>query len=76
MEKPKIRQVEAFPVEQDGQTYICLRDPTGIAPAPIMIGMGAYFLVTLFNGSYGNPISWPHLRNASANRCRRNISTD
>jgi AmmeMemoRadiSam system protein B len=55
MEKPKIRQVEAFPVEQDGQTYICLRDPTGIAPAPIMIGMGAYFLVTLFNGSYAKP---------------------
>jgi AmmeMemoRadiSam system protein B len=52
MEKPKIRPVEAFPVEQDGQTYICLRDPSGIAPTPIMIGMGAYFLVTLFDGTY------------------------
>jgi AmmeMemoRadiSam system protein B len=55
MEKPKIRPVEAFPVDQDGQTYICLRDPTGIAPTPIMIGMGAYFLVTLFDGSYAKP---------------------
>ena len=51
MEKPKIRPVEAFPVEQNGQTYICLRDPSGIAPTPIMIGMGAYFLVTLFDGA-------------------------
>ena len=52
MDKPKIRPVEAFPIDQDGQTYICLRDPTGIARTPIMIGMGAYFLVTLFDGSY------------------------
>jgi AmmeMemoRadiSam system protein B len=51
MEKPKIRAVEAFPVEQDGQSYVCLRDPTGMAPTPILIGMGAYFLVTLFDGS-------------------------
>ncbi len=55
MEKPKIRAVEAFPVEQNGQTYICLRDPTGIAPTPIMIGVGAYFLVTLFDGSCTKP---------------------
>src|SRR5689334_11623879 len=51
MEKPKIRPVEAFPVEQQGQTYILLRDPTGLAPEPILIGMGGYFLVTLFDGS-------------------------
>jgi len=51
-DKPKIRRVEAFPVDQDGQTYICLRDPTGAAPTPILIGMGAYFLVTLFDGTY------------------------
>jgi MEMO1 family protein len=51
MENPKIRAVEAFPVDQEGQTYICLRDPSGIAPTPILIGMGAYFLVTLFDGT-------------------------
>jgi MEMO1 family protein len=50
MDKPKIRPVEAFPVEQEGHTYIVLRDPTGIAPEPILVGMGAYFLVTLFDG--------------------------
>jgi AmmeMemoRadiSam system protein B len=51
MDKPKIRPVEAFPVEQEGQTYILLRDPGGTAPEPILIGMGAYFLVTLFDGN-------------------------
>ena len=51
MDKPIIRPVEAFPMEQQGQTQICLRDPTGLAPEPVMLGMGAYFLVTLFDGT-------------------------
>jgi MEMO1 family protein len=51
MDKPIIRAVEAFPMEQQGQTLICLRDPSGLAPEPIMLGMGAYFLVTLFDGT-------------------------
>lgn len=50
MDTPKIRPLEAFPVQQEGQTYVLLRDPGGIAPEPIMIGMGAYFLVTIFDG--------------------------
>ena len=51
MDKPRIRPVEAFPIEQQEQTYICLRDPTGLAPEPILLGMGAYFIITLFDGS-------------------------
>ena len=50
MDKPRIRPVEAFPIEQQQQTYICLRDPTGLAPEPILLGMGAYFIITLFDG--------------------------
>src|SRR5579862_2535296 len=50
MDKPRVRAVEAFPIEQNNQNYICLRDPTGLAPEPILLGMGAYFLVTLFDG--------------------------
>ncbi len=53
MDHPIIRAVEAFPIDHDGQTYICLRDPTGLAPEPIMLGMGAYFIVTLFDGRNG-----------------------
>lgn len=51
IDKPKLRAVEAFPIEQNGQTYVCLRDPGGIAPDPVVVGMGAYFLVTLFDGT-------------------------
>lgn len=51
MDKPRIRPVEAFPIEHQEQTLICLRDPTGLAPEPIMLGMGAYFIVTLFDGT-------------------------
>jgi len=50
MDKPKIRAVEAFPVQEEEQTFICLRDPSGLAPEGIMLGMGAYFIVTLFDG--------------------------
>ncbi|MGO9452163.1 MAG: AmmeMemoRadiSam system protein B [Candidatus Binataceae bacterium] len=50
MDKPRIRAVEVFPVEQNGQTMICLRDSSGLAPDPIMLGMGAYFIITLFDG--------------------------
>ena len=50
IERPKIRAVEAFPVEQNGQTMVCLRDSTGVAANPIVLGMGAYFIVTLFDG--------------------------
>ena len=51
MDKPIIRPVEAFPMEQQDQTVICLRDPSGLAPDPMVLGMGAYFLVTLFDGT-------------------------
>lgn len=52
VDKPIIRAVEAFPIDHEGQKYICLRDPSGAAPNPIVIGMGAYFLVTLFDGEH------------------------
>ncbi len=51
IDKPRIRPVEVMPVQQDGQTYVMLRDPSGVAPEPIVIGGGAYFLVTLFDGN-------------------------
>jgi AmmeMemoRadiSam system protein B len=53
VDKPKLRPLEAQPINQDGQTYVMLRDPAGVAPQPIVIGMGAYFLVTLFDGNNG-----------------------
>ena len=40
MDKPKIRPLEAVPVQQEGQTYVMLRDPGGVAAEPILIGTG------------------------------------
>ncbi len=51
IDKPRVRPLEAMPVKQDGQTLVLLRDPSRIAPEPILIGAGAYFLVTLFDGT-------------------------
>jgi hypothetical protein len=39
-------------MEHQGQTVICLRDPMGFAPQPIALGLGGYFLVTLFDGGH------------------------
>ncbi len=52
MDKPKIRPVEAFPVQYQNQTMICLRDPMGFAPEPIVLAAGAYFLLTLCDGNH------------------------
>jgi MEMO1 family protein len=50
LEKPRIRPVEAFPVEQNGTTFVCMRDPSGLAPETIMLGIGAYFIATRLSG--------------------------
>ncbi len=72
MENPKIRAVEAFPVERQDQTLICLRDPSGLAPEPIMLGMGAYFIVTLFDGT----MSLKDIQGAFAKRFGEMIELD
>jgi MEMO1 family protein len=55
IDKPRIRPLEAFPVEHQGERMICLRDPSGAAAEPIVIGIGAYYLVTLFDGTRSQP---------------------
>ncbi|HLH78450.1 MAG TPA: AmmeMemoRadiSam system protein B [Candidatus Binataceae bacterium] len=51
MDKPRIRAVEAFPIEHEGQRLICLRDPLGLAPQPLAMGAAAYFLLSLMDGT-------------------------
>jgi len=72
MDKPKIRPIESFPVEQNGQKLVCLRDPLGIATQPIVLGMGAYFLVTQFNGA----TSLAEMEVAFAQRFGENLPPD
>ncbi len=47
---PKIRAVEAFPVQSEGEELICLRDPHGFAEGPIFLNEVLAFLVLRMNG--------------------------
>ena len=50
--RPKLRPVEAFPVEHQGRTFLCLRDPAGLAEQPLLLSAGASFLLALFDGEH------------------------
>ena len=50
-DKPRIRPIEAFPVQQDGKTLIYLKDPLGLA-TPIGISPVGYFLLAHLDGRH------------------------
>jgi hypothetical protein len=49
---PKIRGVEAFPVEIDGRHLICLRDPLQYASESLLVPHPAFFILTLLDGAH------------------------
>jgi MEMO1 family protein len=49
--KPRIRPVEAFPVQQDGKTLIYLKDPANFA-TPLGISPAGYFVLANFDGRH------------------------
>jgi len=51
IEYPKLRNVEAFPVEVEGQTRICLKDPAGFADGPILVPASWAFILSLLDGT-------------------------
>jgi AmmeMemoRadiSam system protein B len=52
-DKPKLRSVEAFPVQQDGTTLIYLKDPLNLA-APLGVSPAGYFLLSHFDGRHSH----------------------
>lgn len=50
-DKPKLRPVEAFPVEQDGKTLVYLKDPLNFA-APLGLSPPGYFVLSHFDGRH------------------------
>ncbi len=52
MEYPKLRQIEAFPVEASGQQVICLRDPHNYAENPLLVPHNVFFIISLFDGNH------------------------
>ena len=49
-DRPRLRALEAFPVEQDGQRLIGLRDPGGFTEQVVLLPIPALDIVSLFDG--------------------------
>jgi len=52
MDYPKLRYVEAFPVETEGQKLICLRDPQNLSGKILFVSSEALFIISLFDGRH------------------------
>jgi AmmeMemoRadiSam system protein B len=50
-DKPRLRPIEAFPVQQDGKTLIYLKDPLNFA-TPLGISPVGYFILSHFDGRH------------------------
>jgi AmmeMemoRadiSam system protein B len=51
IDKPRLRPVEAFPVQQDGKTSVYLKDPLNFA-TPLGISPAGYFVLAHFDGQH------------------------
>ena len=51
-EYPRLRAIEAFPVEHEGEQFIALRDPAGFTSSVVMLPGGVVEIVALFDGSH------------------------
>jgi AmmeMemoRadiSam system protein B len=49
--RPQLRAIEAFPVEQDGNAFVYLKDPLNLA-SPLRITPVGYFILTHFDGQH------------------------
>jgi AmmeMemoRadiSam system protein B len=50
MALPPLRYIDAFPVDEAGQRYICLRDPEGIVEHQIVLTPAAFFVASRLDG--------------------------
>jgi AmmeMemoRadiSam system protein B len=50
-ENPKIRPIEAFPLQQSGQELIGIKDPTGIFSEICFVSPETFFLISLMDGT-------------------------
>jgi AmmeMemoRadiSam system protein B len=49
---PRLRNVEAFPVEHEGERVVALRDPSGITPAVVLLPGPLLEIVSMFDGEH------------------------
>lgn len=48
---PRLRPVEAFPIQQEGKTFVCLKDPQHLANA-VVLSPAVYFILSHFDGKH------------------------
>jgi AmmeMemoRadiSam system protein B len=51
-DRPRLRRVDAFPVEHEGRRFLGLRDPAGYAASAIMLPVELLRIVSLFDGDH------------------------
>ena len=51
-QRPRLRGIEAFPVEHEGERFLALRDPSGYTPSVVMLPMALLEIVSLFDGAH------------------------
>jgi MEMO1 family protein len=49
---PRLRAVEAFPVDHEGERFLALRDPAGYTESTVMLPMALLEVVSLFDGEH------------------------
>ena len=54
-ERPKLRHVEAFPIEHEGERCVVLRDPFGFTDKMIVLPMPIFVLATFMDGTRDYP---------------------
>jgi AmmeMemoRadiSam system protein B len=49
---PRLRQIEVFPVDHEGQRFLALRDPAGYTASVVMLPMPLLEVISLFDGEH------------------------
>ncbi len=52
MDYPKLRNVNAFPTQIQGQRVICIQDPQGLSQRAVFLPLTLFFIVSLFDGKH------------------------
>lgn len=52
MDYPKLRQIDAFPLESSGRKTIGLRDPSSLDDKVVVVSQPTFFVITLFDGKH------------------------
>jgi hypothetical protein len=50
MPLPALRYLDVAPLEHNGETVICLRDPEGYVPEPLVLSPAAFFVASCLDG--------------------------